>query len=284
MIARLAARQHGVLARRQLLEAGLDGHEIDYRVKIGRLVRVHRGVYATGHLPTSPLARAAAAVLACGSGALLSHRSAAALWKIARWPSRIEVSVRSYRHHPGIRIHRSTSLLPQDATVHYGIPVTTPARTLLDLADTLEDAALTRAVNDARLCHYLSLDDLAELLTRSPGRAVTRLRPFVEHATGPTRSEFEDAFLAFTERYGLPRPEADQTVAGYEVDMLWREQRLIVELDSRLHHDSDEPFEIDRDRDADLLAAGFPVVRVTWRRLVQAPAREARRLEALLAR
>jgi very-short-patch-repair endonuclease len=282
-IARVAASQHGMVSHAQLLVAGLDARAIRYRVRIGRLIRVHRGVYAIGHLPTSPLARAMAAVLACGSGALLSHQSAATLWKMtARWQAPTHVIAASRHTHPGIRVHRSTTLRPQDATVHYGIPVTSPARTLLDLADTLDDAALTRAVNDARVSKYLHLEDLAELIARSNGRATSRLRPFVANASGPTRSRFEDAFLAFIDRFKLPRPEVNQIVAGHEVDMLWREQRLIVELDSRLHHDTDEPFEVDRDRDADLLAAGFPVVRVTWMRLTETPAREAARLSALL--
>jgi hypothetical protein len=138
-------------------------------------------------------------------------------------------------------------------------------------------------VNEGRLKGWLRLDDLAATLDRSAGRATVRVRPFVQHADGPTRSTFENAFLAFTERYGLPRPEVNQRVAGYEVDMLWRDQRLIVELDSRTYHDGDWSFERDRDRDADLVAAGFRVVRVTWHRLTNEPEREARRLAALMA-
>jgi very-short-patch-repair endonuclease len=179
-----------------------------------------------------------------------------------------------------VRVHRSRTLQPEDITHHHGIPVTTPARTLLDLADVLDDASLTRAVDEARLQRLLSLDDLATLLTRSPGRATKRLRPHVEDARRPTRSAFEDAFLAFTERYGLPRPEVNERIAGYEVDMLWREQRVIVELDGWDYHDGRTAFERDREKDAALLAAGFPVVRITWGRLTE---REATRLRRLLA-
>jgi very-short-patch-repair endonuclease len=114
-----------------------------------------------------------------------------------------------------------------------------------------------------------------------PARATKRLRPFVEHATGPTRSAFEDAFLAFAERFGLPRPHTNQVVAGHEVDIFWPDQRLIVELDGREYHDDEDAFEDDRDKDADLVAAGFRVVRVTWNRLTQEPEREAARLRRL---
>lgn len=166
--------------------------------------------------------------------------------------------------------------------MHLGIPVTTPVRTILDLADVLDDTALARAVNEARLLRRLALEDLAQLLERAPGRATTRLRPFVERAGAPTRSVFEDAFLRFVERHELPTPEVNASVSGHEVDMLWREQRLIVELDGRAYHAGDEAFEVDRERDATLVAAGYSVLRVTWRRLLDQPEREAGRLRALL--
>jgi Transcriptional regulator, AbiEi antitoxin/Protein of unknown function (DUF559) len=283
-IARWAAPQHGVLSREQLLGAGLDAKAIDYRFKVGRLHRVHRGVYSVGHVSPSPLTRAMAAVLACGTDAVLSHRWAAALWEIHDgWRGPGDVTAR--RSHPqrGIRLHRSRTLGSTDLTVHFGIPVTTPARTLLDLADVLDDRTLARAVNEARIRRLVSLEHVAALMARSPGRrAAGRLRRFADRPTGPTRSTLEDEFLAFTERYWLPRPEVNQVIAGYEVDLVWRRERLVVELDSRTYHDHDDPFESDRDRDADLLAAGYPVVRVTWRRLKLEPAREAERLHRLL--
>jgi very-short-patch-repair endonuclease len=281
-IAQIAAEQHGIVTRRQLIGLGVSADEIAYRRRIGRLHLLYRGVYAVGHRPPSPHARAIAAVFACGPTAVLSHRSAAALWGIGRWRRDIDVTARGNHARRGVTLHRSRTLEPQDVTHHHGIPVTTPARTLLDLADVLDDAALTRAVNEARLQRQLSLPDLAALLIRSPGRATTRLRPHVEHATQPTRSHFEDAFLVFAERYGLPRPEVNQQIAGYEVDMLWRDQRVIVELDGWAYHDERTRFEHDRDKDAALLAAGFPVVRITWRRFTETPGREARRLHAML--
>ncbi len=128
----------------------------------------------------------------------------------------------------------------------------------------------------------MTREELVALVDRSPGRATTRLRARVEPATGPTRSRFEDAFLMFAERHRLPPPEVNETVAGHEVDLLWSPRRMIVELDSREHHE--HRFEADRERDADLLDAGFSVLRITWRRLAADPAREAARLRDLLAR
>jgi Transcriptional regulator, AbiEi antitoxin/Protein of unknown function (DUF559) len=258
--AEIAARQHGLVTRPQLVRAGFAARSIAHRVETGRLIRLYRGVYAVGHRPPSPHARAMAAVLACGPDAVLSHRSAAALWDLMRWDRPVEITSRNARRHRGVLVHRSRTLADADITRHYGIPVTTPARTLADLARVLSPPALTRAVNDARL---------RRLISRDHGN------------TGPTRSVFEDAFLAFVDRHHLPPPEVNQHVAGYEVDMLWRPQRLIAELDGRAFHE--DTFESDRDRDATLTAAGLRVVRVTWRRLTRQEEREAARFRALLA-
>jgi predicted transcriptional regulator of viral defense system len=148
-LAELAARQHGVVALAQLLALGFGAGAIAYRLKVGRLHLLHRGVYAVGHRPPSPLATAMAAVLACGPNAALSHRSAGALWRILpRWHSPVEVTAPTKRDHPAIHVHRSRHI---DTTVHYGIPVTTPARTLVDLADVLNPKHLTRALNEAQV-------------------------------------------------------------------------------------------------------------------------------------
>jgi hypothetical protein len=233
------ASNTGCVTRSQLLSAGFDGNAIDYRVKRGRLVIRHRGVYAVGHIPPSPCARAMAAVLACGPEAVLSHRSAGALWGLMRWPRTLEVTAPSERRVPGVHTHRSRNLT--ERTTHYGIPTTTAARTLLDLAKVLDAASLTRAVNDARLRHVVSVEDLAPSLTRRLISAPT---------TAPTRSVFEDTFLAFIDRHDLPRPQVNQRIAGYEVDMLWRPQRLVAELDGRAYHD-----DFERDREAARFAA-----------------------------
>jgi Transcriptional regulator, AbiEi antitoxin/Protein of unknown function (DUF559) len=273
-LAEVASAQHGVVTRAQLLNAGVSGDAIHRRVKAGRLISVHRGVFAVGHLPPSPHARAMAAVLACGPDAVLSHRSAGALYGLIRYDGPVDVTAPTNRAHRGIALHRSRHI---ERTLHYGIPVTTPARTLVDLAGLLDAAALTRAVNEARLRHLLSDDALITAANNAPGRKTTGLIP--THA--PTRSAFEDAFLAFVDRYDLPRPEVNQIVHGYEVDMLWRPQRLVAELDGRQHAFA---FEIDRERDAHLLAHGLSTIRITWRRLTGTPAKEARRLRTLLTK
>jgi very-short-patch-repair endonuclease len=273
----LASAQHGVVTHRQLVSCGVTAKTIASWVRTRRLLSVHRGVYAVGHLPPSPHAKTMAAVLACGPKAVASHRSAAALWGLLRHHGPVDVTAPSKHRHQGITVHRST-LTTTEITRQYGIPVTTPARTLLDLADVLNAASLTRAVNEARVNRLLSLDDLATQL--KPGRKTTTLKRLVERQTGPTRSVFEDAFLAFIDRHQLPRPQVNAVVAGYEVDMLWRPQRLIAELDGRAYH---HDFERDRDKDADLLTAGHRVVRVTWHRLTRHEAREATRFRELLA-
>ena len=258
-IAEIAARQHGLVTRPQLVRAGFADTAINHRVKSGRLHRLHRGVYAVGHRPPSPHARAMAAVLACGPDAVLSHRSAAALWDLIRWDRPIEITSRNARQHRGVLVHRSRTLTRADVTRHYAIPVTTPERTLKDLTRLIDPASLTRAVNDARLRRLVRRDE----------------------QSAPTRSVFEDAFLAFIDRHGLPRPEVNQHIIGYEVDMLWRPQRLIAELDGPAYHH--HTFEADRERDATLTAAGLRVVRVTWQRLTRQEEREAARFRALLA-
>jgi predicted transcriptional regulator of viral defense system len=286
LIAALAGRQHGLVTRQQLVAAGLASRAIDYRLRTGRLHRIHAGVYAVGHRPVSPHAYALAAVLACGPGAALSHGSAVTLWGLSKhWRTPREVTTRTARQPARVRVHRSKTLTAMDVTDHYGIPVTTPARTLLDIAERLTDPALARAVNDLRLARYLSLADLAELLDRhAPTRATKRLRPHLAHPhRAPTRSEFEDAFLAFAQRHHLPEPEVNTLVAGHEADIYFPEHRLVVELDSHEFHAGRRSFESDRDRDADLLAAAIATARVTWERLSGRPAREAARLHAILA-
>ncbi|MEA2196194.1 MAG: hypothetical protein QOJ25_245 [Solirubrobacteraceae bacterium] len=287
LIAAVAGPQHGVITIGQLLDLGLGRGAIEHRIRAGRLFRLHRGVYAVGHRPLSRQAHALAAVLACGRGAALSHRSAAALWGIDKHPpSKPEVTTRAGRSRPGIRVHRSRTLTDADVTEHFGIPVTTPARTVFDNAPRLNDLRLARAVNSLRRSCFLSLADLAELLDRHPPCAATnRLREHIAHPKrAPTRSEFEDAFIPFAKRHRLPEPEVNSEVLGYEVDIYFPAHKLAVELDGYDTHGTREQFENDRDRDADLLAAEIATVRVTWDRFVLKPAREAARLRVILER
>lgn len=281
-LAALARRQRGYVKRQQLLALGENADAIDYRISVGRLIPVHAGVYAVGHLPTLPQDRAFAAALACGPGAVLSHGTAAAVWGIfSTWATPFEVTAPGRRRRRGIRIHRA-ALNPADKTVQLGLPVTSPARTVLDMTPRLRDKPLSRAVNDLR--HgYLSLDDLAELLDRCPGHpGAARLRPFVHAPKGPTRSEFEDAFEAFRERFGLPEALVNTEVVGFEVDVYFPAERVVVQLDGWDFHSSRESFISDRDEDATLLELDIVTVRITWERIEEKSVREARRLLRIL--
>jgi hypothetical protein len=284
-ITTLANRQRGYVRRQQLLALGVTRHEIDYRIKIGRLIPVYAGVYAVGHVPTLPQDRAFGALLACGPKAALSHATAAAAWGVyKRWQAPFHVTAQTVHTRNGIVVHRA-ALTRRDKTVQLGLPVTSRARTILDIAPRLSDKALTRAVNDLRRPGHLHLADLADVLARFPrSPGARRLLPLVERSAGPTRSEFEDAFFAFCERFGLPEPLLNVRINGHEVDAYFPEHRLIVELDGWDFHSSRQSFIGDRDKDTDMLVVGLETVRITWERLHDAPEREARRLHAILAR
>jgi hypothetical protein len=285
-VAAIASRQHGNVTRQQLLDAGFSDNAIAHRVRCGWLHRVHIGVYAVGRPPRTALERASAAVLACGPSAALSHMSALCLWGLAkRWPTVMDVTVTGDRRRPGINVRRDRELPARDRRRHQGIPVTSPARTLLDCAPALTAKALTRAVNDGLRSRYLRPADLTDVTQRFPHHPGTRLlMPFVTTPTGPTRSEFEDGFLEFCRRYGLPRPLVNTRVAGHEADAVFSAEGLIVELDSWEFHSDRTAFESDRDRDADTLAADFGTVRITWERIEDEPTREAERLRTILER
>ena len=265
-----------MVARAQLLELGIGSRAVEHRIVTGRLQRLHRSVYAVGHRSLSREGRWMAAVLAGGPGAVLSHRSAAALWDLRTTArTRIEITVpRRRRFKTGIEAHHA-HLPPDEITERRGIPVTTAPRTLLDLGVVLPGPQVERAVNEAEIRQLTDALSLPALLARYPGRrGVGVVRAIVadqEIGSTLTRSELEDRFLAFLARYGLPPPEMNVhlSAAGrwIEVDCLWRAERLIVELDGRTFHDSVAAYERDRARDRALSVAGWRVVRVTWRQL-----------------
>jgi very-short-patch-repair endonuclease len=282
-IANLARRQHGLVTRTQLLARGMDAAAVKRRLRAGRLRAIYRGVYLVGPI-VPPHARELAAVLACGEGAVLSHRSAAALWQLLPYPATsapIDVTVIAVdRRRPGIRVHRVISLEPDEVTTHKGIPVTTPARTMLDLAADEAERDLEQALAAVERSHKTSRAKLLSLLTRYPGRrGAPTLRALLDADSRPalTRSEAEERFLALVTKAKLPPPEVNVRLADFEVDFLWREQRLVVEVDGYAHHADRASFEADRARDAVLAARGFRVVRVTWRQIVAQP-------EAVIAR
>ena len=197
-IARLASRQHGNVTREQLLVLGFNSAAISYRVKTGRLHRGHRGVYAVGRPPKTALERASAAVLACGPGAALSHRSALALWGLADWRFGLEVSAACDRRPQGIKIHLCVDLGARNFRRHDDIRVTSPARTLLDCAPRLTQRALARAANEALRRKLVRRSDLADVIERFPRHPeARRLARFADATGGPTRSGWEDDFPAF---------------------------------------------------------------------------------------
>lgn len=273
-IGALAERQHGVVSRRQLLELGVGSGAIDRRLKLGRLRPVHRGVYTIGHRLLTQDGRWMGAVLACGPHAVLSHRAAAALWGM-RGHTRTEVTVPGgQRGRPGMTVHRAA--LPSDErTTHRGIPTTTVPRTLLDLSAVVKRNELRGALREAehqRLTDPLSLHDLVARYERRPGlRAVRALLAEASVGASIIRSELEERFQDFLIRADLPLPRTNAVVEGYEVDCVWPEQRLIVELDGHASHSPAHAFEVDRARDRRLEAAGWRVIRITWRQLVQEP-------------
>jgi very-short-patch-repair endonuclease len=288
-IAALAGRQHGVVSSEQLAALGVDQRAVSHRVAAGRLHRLHRGVYAVGHTVLTPRGRWMAAVLAGGEGAVLSHAAAAALWELRRTAARyIDVSVRrtGRTRRPGLRLHWPRTLYDSEVTAHDGIPVTTPARTILDLAAGLQRHRLERLLDQAEiqeLTDYPALDAMARAHPRHPG--ATRLtRALAGYDAGATlkRSDLERLFLRICEKHGLPTPKVNHDVATEEVDFLFEEQRLIVEADSWRFHKTRQAFERDRRRDATHLAAGYRTLRFTDRRIQRRPDEVAQAVAAAL--
>ena len=282
----LAQRQHGCVTWAQLIGLGLPASTIGSWVQRGRLFAVHAGVYAVGRPLSEPLELAAAAVLACGPNAALSHHSALTIWELSRgWPRTVQVTVPTQRRRPGIVVHRARSLAPRDVRTQQGIHVTSPARTVLDCAPDLDDAALGRVLADGRRSGLLTTAHLIDALMRfvnHPGRP--RVRDLIDDTQAPTRSRFEDLLIPFCERHGLPIPELNVWVAGRERDAYFPRERLILELDGWQFHQDRAPFESDREDDAEALALGLATYRLTWRRLIGTPDREADRLRRVLAR
>ncbi len=227
-----------------------------------------------------------AAVLACGPGAVLSHRTAASVLDLRSTTSgRIEVTAPRTRHRiPGVTLHRSRNLTPAEITTHDGFPVTTVERTLVDLAAVLSERELERAFEQALRLRVLDMSRLRLI----PGRKGTgRLRGLIA-AHDPevlhTRAELERRFHTFIRAHRLPQPAVNASIAGYEVDALWPDQDLIVELDGYEFHGGLSAFEDDHRKTAALQLAGYTVVRITWRMLHDDPGRIAALLQARFGR
>lgn len=278
-IAALAVEQWGVASLADLRACGLSDGAISTRVRNGRLHRIHRGVYAVG-LPTLPIrGRFLAAVKACGSAAMLSHVSAAMLWGLLPWdeasPPHVTVPDTTPRRVPGVVVHRT--LAPDRPIVFDAIPVTSPARALIDVSPALPHDQLRRAVREAMARKRVTPPELTGFEGRRGARKLARIL-----ATGyvPTRSELEDAVLDLIQREFVT-PDVNVPLAnGFTPDFRWPDRRLIVEADSRSWHDNPLRRADDLQRQAVLEADGERVLRVTWAQAVGDPARTLERLRA----
>jgi very-short-patch-repair endonuclease len=253
--------------------------QLAYRVQTGRLHPVHRGVYAVGHRALTVEGRFMAALLACGGGAALSHGSAAVLWELLR-PLRgpVDVTVaRRLKARAGIRTHIARSL---DTTIRDRIRVTTAPRTLLDCAATLDDTLLRRAVRAAEDRRLVTVASLEHEIARSPGHhGAGRLAALVADGPTPTKSELEDMLLDLIAERGLPRPpRINEKLLGLEVDLHYPEHHLVIEADSRRHHEMTLARRDDQARDARLEAAGFRVLRIPYHLVTEAPQQTAERI------
>lgn len=252
-LANLLERQHGRVARRQLLELGMSVDQVDWRLKSGRLRREHQGVYAVAGLPPSREGLWMAAVLAAGEGAALSHRSAAELCGLVPGcSSPVHVTVPS----AGGRALRRSLVMHRSAapsTTHRGIPVTTPSRTLRDLK--ARRSTYERAVSEAQRRRLIGKAEANRLLPEG----------------APPQNRFERQFLEVCRAHGIPTPVRQAQIGPYTVDFLWPAQRVVVETDGYDTHGTRLAFEEDRARDAELAARGYTVLRFTWRQLVERP-------------
>lgn len=269
-IGRLAARQYGVVARWQLLKMGFEPGVIDRMIAVGYLHPIHRGVYAVGHTSLSRGGRVMAAVLSYGRKALASHVAGAWCWGMLRGPgSRIDVTVPGRGAHPrdGIRLHRPRNLVPDDITRVDGIPCTSVARVLLDLAAT-HPHLLRRAFEESERKRVLDLERVRTLLERARGhKGAHRLNAVLEEVNAPpyeTRSENEDAFLELLREEKIRPPDAMNVMIGdFEVDAVWWDEKVVVEVDHYSTHGHRTAFERDRIRDAELAIAKFTPIRIT---------------------
>jgi predicted transcriptional regulator of viral defense system/very-short-patch-repair endonuclease len=265
-----AGRQHGIVTRKQSREAGLSRREIERRGEAGWLVRQYEGVYAVGHTALTRHSHLIAAVYACGEEALGSHRAAASLWGILRGTQPIEVTApRGRKPRDGFILHRSRLIHPEDRATIQGIPVTSLARTIVDLADNLPERRLADAINEAEIRRLFDLKKVERVLERLPGRtgrhrlnrvlaAYTDVQPFV-------RSRAERLVVQICEEHGLPRPRVNTWVHSQEVDFYWPHAGLVLEFDGGAVHRTTKAFYEDRERDRALAAQGIHVVRATDR-------------------
>jgi very-short-patch-repair endonuclease len=278
LLAKLAQRQHGVVSRGQLMRLGVGRAQVRRRLESGRLHKLHRGVYAVGHRPQHREAAWLAAVLACGEGAVLSHQSAAVLWRMTdREGGMPHVTARGRRRCPHIVVHEGQLARP-DVTTRFGIPVTSPARTLVDLAHALDADEFDRVVREAQYRNLFHVPALRDALERRPASRVRRRLDDI----APTQSTMEDRMLRICRRYRLPQPRTQQWNSGRRIDFLWPEHRVAVEADSWEGHGTPWAFQADRDQSNALQLAGYVILRFTHADITRRPAHVARQIRTAL--
>jgi hypothetical protein len=272
----------------QLADCGLDRAAVARRVRKGWLHRIHTGVSAVGYVPDTLHAAFMAAVLAGGDESFLSHWACCALAGLVRWDERsVEITVRGSggRRRPGIRFHRARSLDPRDTTKLYGIPCTTPARAILEVAPRLSDQRLKRLVRRAQVEQRANVRQIAAVLRRAPNhRGAGRVAAIISGGAAPTASGHEDVVLDLILDAGFAHPVANQplrlTPTPYTPDLRWPAQRLILEIDGSPWHDGPLSRELDDARQAELEAAGERVLRTTREQAIRQPRQLVARLRA----
>jgi hypothetical protein len=280
MAAELAARQHGRIRTDQLQALGIGRGAVQKAVRSGRLHREHVGVYAVGHVAPGAHGRWMSAVLACGDGAALSHRSAATLWGIRNGEGPavdVTVPTRNGRRRPGISVDRAP-LTAEDVTTRSGIPVTTVARLLADLAFAIDDDDLVRAVREAQFRRFFDLAAVERAHARRPSAALGRILEDL----APSESRLEDDFLRLLDRHGIPRP-VKATLCGHPVDFFWPQAALVVETDGVQAHSTLDAFQRDRSQTNVLQLAGYLVLRFTTADIRRRPGQVAAQIRAALA-
>ena len=288
LIKAIGELQRGRMTRRQLRAAGVSPSAVDRQVRSGRLEYVHHGVYGLPHTWDIPLAAETAALLACGEGAALSHHSAIILWGLRPGEARpIHVTIPGHRGFPnpsGVKVHRSRILKPSDIRIHDGLPVTAPARTILDVAATLPDRDVERVLYEAMFARRLvtagEIDDILRRAGGHPGRSRLARVAGAGAPLSDTGSPPAEKLLRMIRGADLPEPQTEVPVLGYRLDLYWPELNLAVEVDAYGTHGSPARFEADRRRDARLLTEmGIVVIRIT-RAMIERQPQEALALVA----
>jgi very-short-patch-repair endonuclease len=286
-IARLVELQRGFVHRKQLLAAGIGRGAIARRLGSGRLHIAYRDVYLAGRPRVEPFGLATAAIMHFNGSALLSHRTAAAVWMMIESEGEVvELTLlgRNAHRRPGLTVHRAAAIAPADVRRHLDLPVTAPARTLVDLAGCVSALELENALAECRARSLASDTEIRAALARVRGRAgAAKLRAMLDSgAAALTRSKAERKLIALLRAADLPEPLANATVCGHKVDLHWPAQKLVVEFDGWDTHHTRNAFETDRRRDQRLIAAGYRVIRITWWQLEHEPYAVIARIAAAL--